>query len=151
MDRPKIPISVLVVIHTPDLEMLLIERAGRAGYWQSVTGSIDYPGEPLAQAALREVREETGLEAPPGRLVQWNVMRTFEIFPQWRHRFVEGTTHNDEHMFSLEVAQAAPVRLAAEEHSAWQWLPWREAMEKCFSWTNRDAIRMLAESRRKAG
>jgi dihydroneopterin triphosphate diphosphatase len=149
--KPKIPVSVLVVIHTPDLQILLIERAARPGYWQSVTGSIDRPDEPLEETARREVFEETGIEAAPERLVRWNLVRTFEIYPQWRHRFAPGTTHNDEHMFSLEVPSPVPVRLAPEEHIAWQWLPWREAVEKCFSWTNRDAIRMLAESRLKGG
>ncbi len=151
MSGPKIPVSVLVVIHTPALEILLIERAARAGYWQSVTGSIDHPDEPLEETARREVFEETGIEAAPERLVRWNVVRTFEIYPQWRHRFAAGTTHNDEHMFSLEVPSASPVRLAPEEHTAWMWLPWREAVERCFSWTNRDAIRLLAETRIKAG
>jgi dihydroneopterin triphosphate diphosphatase len=149
--KPKIPVSVLVVIHTPALEVLLIERAARPGYWQSVTGSIDRPDEPLEETARREVFEETGIEASPERFVRWNLVRTFEIYPQWRHRFAPGTTHNDEHMFSLEVPLPVPVRLAPEEHIAWQWLPWREAVEKCFSWTNRDAIRMLAECRLKSG
>ena len=147
----KIPISVLVVIHTPALEILLIERAARPGYWQSVTGSIDRIGEPLEEAARREVFEETGIDAPPEVFARWNLVRTFEIYPHWRHRFAPGITHNDEHMFSLEVPAAVPVRLAPEEHTAWQWLPWQQAMEKCFSWTNRDAIRMLAETRLKAG
>lgn len=147
----KIPISVLVVIHTPALEILLIERAARPGYWQSVTGSIDRIGEPLEEAARREVFEETGIDAPPEVFARWNLVRTFEIYPHWRHRFAPGITHNDEHMFSLEVSAAVSVRLAPEEHTAWQWLPWQQAMEKCFSWTNRDAIRMLAETRLKAG
>lgn len=151
MSGLKIPVSVLVVIHTPDMRVLLIERAARPGYWQSVTGSLDRLDEPLETAAVREVFEETGIGAPSERLVRWNVMRTFEIFPQWRHRFEPDTTHNDEHMFSLEVPAAIPVRLSPGEHSAWQWLPWREAVEKCFSWTNREAITMLAESQRKAG
>ena len=151
MTALKIPVSVLVVIHTPVLEILLIERAARPGYWQSVTGSIDRVDEPLEDAARREVFEETGVEAPREQFVRWNLMRTFEIYPQWRHRFAPGTTHNDEHMFSLETPAPIPVRLAPEEHSAWVWLPWREAVEKCFSWTNRDAIRLLAESRRKTG
>jgi dATP pyrophosphohydrolase len=142
---PKLPVSVLVVIHTPALEILLIERAARPGYWQSVTGSLDRPDEPLEDAAVREVFEETGIVAPRDLLVRWDVLRTFEIYPQWRHRFAPGTTHNDEHMFSLEVPAAVPVRLAPDEHTAWQWLPWREAVHKCFSWTNRDAIAMLAE------
>ncbi len=151
MKPPKIPVSVLVVIHTPALEVLLIERAARPGYWQSVTGSIDYDGEPFEEAARREVLEETGIEAPPGAIVSWDLVRTFEIYTQWRDRFAPGTTHNDEHMFSLEVAALVPVRLAPEEHTAWIWLPWDEAVEKCFSWTNRDAIRLLAESRLKIG
>lgn len=150
MSGLKIPVSVLVVIHTPALEILLIERAGRPGYWQSVTGSIDHPDEPLEETAPREVFEETGIEAPRDRFVRWNVLRRFEIFPQWRHRFAAGATHNDEHMFSLEVPAPVPVRLAPEEHTAWQWLPWRDALEQCFSWTNREAIRMLAENQRKS-
>jgi dihydroneopterin triphosphate diphosphatase len=147
---PKIPISVLVVIHTPALEILLIERANRPGYWQSVTGSIDRLDEPLEVAARREVLEETGIDAPPERFVRWNLVRTFEIYPHWRHRFARGTTHNDEHMFSLEVPAPVPVRLAPDEHTAWQWLPWREAVEKCFSWTNQEAITVVAETRLKA-
>jgi dATP pyrophosphohydrolase len=149
--NPKIPVSVLVVIHTPALEILLIERAARPGYWQSVTGSIDRLDEPLEDAARREVFEETGIDAAPERFVRWNLMRTFEIYPHWRHRFAPGTTHNDEHMFSLDVPAPVPVTLAPQEHTAWQWLPWREAMEKCFSWTNRDAIKLLAETRLNAG
>lgn len=151
MSPPKIPVSVLVVIHTPALEVLLIERAARPGYWQSVTGSIDRPDEPLEDAAVREVFEETGIVAAREVLRRWDVMRTFEIYPHWRHRFAPGTTHNDEHMFSLEVPAAVPVRLAPDEHTAWQWLPWKAAVDKCFSWTNREAIEMLAESKRKAG
>ena len=151
MTAPKIPISVLVVIHTPALEILLIERAARPGYWQSVTGSIDRLDEPLEEAARREVFEETGICAAPGRFVSWNLVRTFEIYPQWRDRFAPGTTRNDEHMFSLEIPAAVPVRLAPGEHVAWQWLAWQDAVEKCFSWTNRDAIRLLAETRLKAG
>jgi dATP pyrophosphohydrolase len=140
----KIPRSVLVVIHTPALDILLLERAARPGYWQSVTGSLDHLDEPPASAALREVDEETGIVADPAALERWPVVNTFEIYPQWRHRFAAGTTHNVEQLFSLQVASAGPVRLAPAEHTAWRWLPWREAAAACFSWTNRDAIRMLA-------
>lgn len=151
MKAPKIPVSVLVVVHTPSLDILLIERTARPGYWQSVTGSIDRIDEPLEDAARREVFEETGIYAEPELFVCWNLVRTFEIYPQWRDRFAPGTTHNDEHMFSLEVPEIVPVRLAADEHTAWQWLPWSDAMERCFSWTNRDAIGLLAQTRLKAG
>jgi len=140
---PKLPVSVLVVVHTAKREVLLLERAARAGFWQSVTGSLDRLDEPLAAAAAREVLEETGIDAAAGRLERWNVVYTFEIYPQWRHRFAPGVTQNVEHVFALELAARTPVRIAPEEHVAFTWLPWREAAAKCFSWSNRDAIVML--------
>jgi len=140
---PKLPVSVLVVIHTPALDVLLLERAQRPGFWQSVTGSLDRLDEPAAEAALREVREETGLVATPTRLRAWGIANVFEIFPHWRHRFEPGTTHNTEHVFSLAMQGRTPVTLAPGEHTSSVWLPWDEAAEKCFSWTNRDAIRLL--------
>jgi dATP pyrophosphohydrolase len=141
----KLPLSVLVVVHTADLQVLLLERAMRPGYWQSVTGSLDWPEEALEAAAAREVKEETGIDAASGRLSRCNVANTFEIYLQWRHRFAPGVTHNTEQVFSLELPGQPPVTLAADEHVAFAWLPWREAAEKCFSWSNRDAIRMLGE------
>jgi dATP pyrophosphohydrolase len=142
---PKLPLSVLVVVHTAQLEVLLLERALRPGYWQSVTGSLNDVQEALEQAATREVHEETGIDARMGRLERWNVMYTFEIYRQWRHRFAPGVIHNAEHVFALRLPARAPVRLAADEHVAYTWLPWREAAAKCFSWSNRDAIVMLGE------
>ncbi len=139
----KLPVSVLVVIHTPAWEVLLLERAARPGFWQSVTGSLDALDEPPRQAARREVNEETGIAVPAERLVDWRMINVFEIFAHWRGRFPPGTTHNAEHVFSLELPAASEVRLAPREHRAQRWLPWREAAEACFSWTNRDAIRML--------
>ena len=141
----KLPVSVLVVVHTAELEVLLLERAARPGYWQSVTGSLDRPDEPLAAAAARELKEETGIDSGGGRLERWNVVNTFEIYQQWRHRFAPGTLHNTEHVFSFSLERRAPVVLAPDEHRAFEWLPWRAAAERCFSWSNRDAIRMLAE------
>jgi dATP pyrophosphohydrolase len=141
----KIPVSVLVVVHTAALEVLLLERASHPGYWQSVTGSLDRLDEPLETAAAREVLEETGIAADSGRLERWPAASTFEIYAQWRHRFPAGVTHNVEHVFGLELPAPAPVRVAPAEHLAFAWLPWREAAERCFSWSNRDAIRMLAE------
>ena len=142
----KLPVSVLVVIHTGSLEVLLLERALRPGFWQSVTGSLDRPDEPLELAAAREVKEETGIDAASGTLSRWNVSNTFEIYLQWRHRFRPGVTHNTEHVFGLALPAPAPVTIAPAEHVAFAWLPWREAAEKCFSWSNRDAIRMLGEN-----
>jgi len=141
----KLPVSVLVVVHTADLEVLLLERAARPGYWQSVTGSLDRPDEPLEAAAAREVAEETGIEAARGGLARWNVVNTFEIYSQWRHRFAPGVTHNTEHVFALRLERRLPVAIAPAEHVAFAWLPWREAAAKCFSWSNRDAVLMLGE------
>lgn len=142
---PKLPVSVLVVIHTAALEVLLLERAARPkpGYWQSVTGSLDRLDEPLEAAAAREVMEETGIDVSSGRLVRWNVVNSFEIYPQWRHRFVPGTLYNTEHVFGLRLPRRPAVALRDDEHVACEWLPWAAAAERCFSWSNRDAIRML--------
>ena len=143
----KIPVSTLVVIHTPDLEVLLLERADHPGFWQSVTGS-QHQGEALRDTAIREVGEETGLDAARYPLEAWNLQNVFEIYPVWRHRFAPGVTHNTEHVFGLEVPGPVPVRVAPREHLAAQWLPWNEAAERVFSWSNRKAILMLPDRKR---
>jgi dATP pyrophosphohydrolase len=145
MTPPKLPVSVLVLVHTVEREVLLLERATRAGFWQSVTGSVDWLDEPLDAAAAREVREETGIDAAAGRLERWNVVYTFEIYPHWRHRFAPGVVQNVEHVFGVKLPTRHTVRIAPEEHVAFAWLPWREAAARCFSWSNRDAILMLGE------
>jgi dihydroneopterin triphosphate diphosphatase len=134
----KIPRSVLVVIHTSALEVLLIERADKPGYWQSVTGSLDAEDEPLAQAARREVAEETGIRG--GALLDWGLENVYEIYPVWRHRYAPGITRNTEHVFGLTVDRAVPVVLSPREHLAHQWLPWRAAADRCFSPSNAEAI-----------
>ena len=141
--KAKLPVSVLVVVHTAALDVLLLERASRPGYWQSVTGSLDRLDEPPADAARRELLEETGIAASAGRLDAWNVVNVFEIFAEWRHRFAAGTTHNTEHVFGFQLPARLPVVLDAQEHTAHAWLPWRAAADQCFSWSNQDAIRML--------
>ena len=140
----KRPVSVLVVIHTPQLDVLLLERASHPGYWQSVTGSQE-DNERLIDTACREVGEETGLIATPDDLRDWHTTNTFEIFPQWRYRYAPGVTHNVEHVFSLEIPAAQPVRISPEEHTDQCWLPWEEAAQRCFSWSNRDAITQLPQ------
>ena len=143
---PKLPVSVLVVVHTAGGEVLLLQRAARTEFWQSVTGSLDRADEPPADAALRELREETGIAAAPAQLRRLNLSYTFEIYPRWRHRFAPGTTHNTEHAFGVQLPQRVPVTLAPEEHVASRWLPWQVAAAACFSWSNRDAIRILGAS-----
>ena len=123
--------------------MLLLERADFPGYWQSVTGSRE-EDEPLAVTATRELAEETGIDADAhGGVADWHMTNVFEIYPQWRHRYPPGTTHNREHVFGLALAAPVPVALAPREHLAHAWLPWREAAERVFSWSNRAAILAL--------
>ncbi|HXZ48607.1 MAG TPA: dihydroneopterin triphosphate diphosphatase [Usitatibacter sp.] len=138
----KIPVSTLVVIYTPGGEVLLLERADRPGFWQSVTGSQD-PGETLAETAAREVAEETGIDASRYPLADWGLENVFEIYPVWRDRYAPGVTHNTEHVFGLRVPEPLAVRVEPREHLAARWLPWREAAGRVFSWSNRKAILTL--------
>jgi dihydroneopterin triphosphate diphosphatase len=140
----KIPISVLVVVYTADLQVLLLERADRPGFWQSVTGSQD-EGETLEQTAVRELREETGLEAARHRLSDWRKQNRYEIYRRWRHRYAPGITHNTEHVFGMLLPRPVSVVLAPKEHLRYEWLGWREAADKVFSWSNAEAIRELPE------
>ena len=140
----KIPVSVLVVVHTPALEVLLLERADRPGFWQSVTGSQN-EGEALRDTAVRELREETGLDAARYELTDWRKQYRFEIFPHWRSRYAPGVTHNLEHVYGLLVPQPLAIALAPGEHLRYEWVPWRDAAEKTPSWSNADAIRELPQ------
>jgi dihydroneopterin triphosphate diphosphatase len=137
----KIPVSVLVVVHQPDGQVLLIERADKPGFWQSVTGSLDRDDEPLETTARREVEEETGITG--GTLRDWQLSNVYEIYPVWRHRYAPGVTHNTEHVFGLTVPPGTPVRLSPREHTRHAWLPWREAADRCFSPSNAEAILQL--------
>ncbi len=145
---PKIPESVLVVIHTVDLDVLLLERADRPGYWQSVTGSKDAPDEPFELTARREVAEETGIvvgtvDVPRAHLRDWRMRNVYEIYPVWRHRYAPGVTHNTEHVFGLQVPRDIAITLAPREHLRSEWLPWREAADRCFSPSNAEAVLQL--------
>jgi dihydroneopterin triphosphate diphosphatase len=149
MARPyKIPESVLVVIHTPALDVLLIERADAPGHWQSVTGSKDHADEVFRTTAVREVLEETGIDCSEGtaladQLHDWHLENVYDIYPQWLHRYASGVSRNTEHLFGLQVPDGTPVKLHPREHTAWRWLPWHEAADQCFSPSNAEAILML--------
>ncbi|MEO6364270.1 MAG: dihydroneopterin triphosphate diphosphatase [Caldimonas sp.] len=146
--RFKIPESILVVIHTARLDVLLVERADHAGFWQSVTGSKDTMLESLRQTCVREVAEETGIvigsvEVPDAGLVDWQLENVYDIYPAWRHRYARGVTRNTEHVFALRVPDGTPVRLAPREHTAFVWLDWKAAADRCFSPSNAQAILQL--------
>ena len=163
MGEFKRPESVLVVVHTPRLECLLLERVTPRGFWQSVTGTLRW-GEELTAAAVREMREETGLvciapapaaagvSAPlaegvhrrqPPLLMRTNVSNRFPILPEWRHRYASGVTENLEHLLYLEVPETCEVTLNADEHVAYRWMDLEEAIRKVASWTNREALERL--------
>ena len=142
MTEFKIPVSVLVVIYTADLQVLLMERADAPGFWQSVTGSQE-AGETLLQTAIREVSEETGLDASHFDLHDWQTETRYEIYPRWRHRYAPGVTHNTEHVFGLCMAEPQPIALSAREHVGYAWLAWEAAAAQCFSPSNAAAIRLL--------
>ena len=159
----KIPESVLVVIHTAELDVLLMERADRPGFWQSVTGSRDSLSESLADTAVREVAEETGIvigasvESSIGsslacavaadRLRDWQIANVYEIYPVWRARYAPGVTRNTEHVFALQVPADIAITLAPREHLQYCWLPYREAADRCFSASNAEAILQLPQRR----
>ena len=140
----KIPVSVLVVVYTPQLDVLLLERADKPGFWQSVTGSQE-PGETLEQTAIRELEEETGLDANRYRLDNWHMSNRFEIFKHWSGRYAPGTTHNTEHVFGLRVPEKVPVRISPREHLAYEWVARQAAIDRVFSWTNAAVLRALPE------
>jgi len=143
MDRKlKIPVSALVLIHTADLQVLMMERADKVGYWQSVTGSIETNETPY-DAAIREVKEETGLNAVDYDFQDWQVSNIYEIYPHWRYRYPEGVTENVEHQFGLMLPEPLPITLAPNEHVHYEWVDWREAAQRVFSWTNVDALKRL--------
>jgi dATP pyrophosphohydrolase len=145
----KAPVSALVLIHTADLQVLIMERADKKDFWQSVTGSLelldDGTLETPYQAAIREVAEETGLIATDYKFSDWQQSQVYEIYPHWRHRYAPEVTHSTEHVFGLELPGPLPVQLAHDEHVRYEWVDWREAAQRVFSWTNVEAIRMLGE------
>lgn len=141
----KIPESVLVVVHSDDLQVLLLERADHPGFWQSVTGSRASLDEPLVETCGREVLEETGIVVVEHALCDWQHENRYEIYAHWRQRYAPGVTHNREHVFSLRVPAPCAVTLAPREHLRFEWLPWEDAAERCFSCSNAQAIRQLPQ------
>jgi len=137
----KIPESVLVVVHTSQARVLLLERADHPGFWQSVTGSREPGDSDLPATCLRELGEETGLGPADGELTDWRRTNRYRIYPHWRSRYAPGVTHNTEHVFGFELEREREIVLAPDEHTRYRWLDWRAAAERCFSTTNIAAIR----------
>lgn len=140
----KTPVSALILIHTVDLQVLVMKRADKPDFWQSVTGSLEASETPY-QAAIREVLEETGLDATQYDFQDWKVSNVYEIYLHWRYRYAPGVIENTEHLFGLCLPKPLTITLAPEEHLSYEWVDWREAAKRVFSWTNVDAIKRLGE------
>lgn len=143
----KRPESVLVVVYTRSGKVLLLRRADHPDFWQSITGSMEWGDEQPAETAARELREETGITAAPAAFTDWKLRHRYVIYPQWRYRYAPGVTENTEHFFSLELPDEQAVTLSPDEHSEYAWVPFAEAVERVFSWTNRDALLLLMKER----
>lgn len=138
----KQPVSVLVVIYDNNRQILLLERADKPDFWQSVTGSLE-PGETIEQTAKRELAEETGIYS--NDILNWQQSTIYEIYPHWRHRYAPGVTHNTEHIFSLCVTAETPILLSPREHLDYIWCSPEQAAEKVFSPSNLSAILQLPQ------
>ena len=136
------PLSVLVAVYSADGHALLLRRSSPFDFWQSVTGSLD-SGETHAHAARREVIEETGL-TDEGRLEYSGVSRQFAIDPRWRDRFAPGVVENVEFEWHYRVPRPLEIRVDGDEHSEYRWLPFKDAIELVWSWTNKAALRGIA-------
>jgi dATP pyrophosphohydrolase len=135
------PVSVLIVVHSDDAQVLLLRRAQPFDFWQSITGSLD-EGESHADAARRELFEETGLRHE-GVLEYTGMSRQFVIDPRWRKRFGPGIVENVEFEWRYRVPQPVDIRIDGTEHTEYRWLPLAEAIDVVWSWTNRVALRSL--------
>ena len=135
------PESVLIVIHTDGGEFLLLERRRPPGFWQSVTGSLEW-GELADRAARREVVEETGITQ--GVLVNLQWTQVYEILPAFGKVYAPGITRNLEHAFSLRLTQRLPVILSDSEHVQYRWVSGAEAADMVSSSTNRTVIESLS-------
>jgi dATP pyrophosphohydrolase len=141
----KVPQSVLVLIHTAQLDVLLIERCDGDALWQSVTGSLDDEHESFLDAARRELFEETGFNVSPDQLIDWHQHCDYAIFPRWLYRYAPGVTHNREFVFSVCLADCYSPTLSPREHRAFEWLPYQQAAQRCFSPSNQQAILQLPD------
>ena len=131
---------MLIVIYTAGGEFLLMERRRPPGFWQSVTGSLEW-GETADAAARREVVEETGITQGFLRNLQWT--QVYDILPAFGKTYAPGITTNLEHGFALKLMGRVPVTLSVTEHVQYRWVRAALALETVSSGTNRAVIQQL--------
>ncbi len=132
------PESVLVVIYTMGGEFLLLERRRPPGFWQSVTGSLEW-GELPDDCARREIVEETGITQGFLRNLQWT--QTYEILASFGKTYAPGVTRNLEHAYALKLTRRVDVTLS--EHVQYRWMSADEAVATVSSGSNRKVIEYL--------
>ncbi|MBN6711160.1 dihydroneopterin triphosphate diphosphatase [Haemophilus haemoglobinophilus] len=136
----KNPNSVLVVIYAQSTKrVLMLQRQDDTDFWQSVTGTIE-SGETPRQAAIREVKEEVGIDILAENLPLFDCHKQieFEIFSHFRYKYAPDVTHCIEHWFLLPLAEERAVDLT--EHFAYQWLSVQDAIKLTKSPNNSEAI-----------
>lgn len=126
---------VKIIVRRGDRYLLLHRR--EHDFWQPVTGRIE-PGEAALDSARRELSEETGQDLAPLPL---GLRQSFVIDSSY--------LESDSPVFADETAYLAEalspvVRLASEEHDAFEWLPLDEALARVRWSDDRDALEKAA-------
>jgi dihydroneopterin triphosphate diphosphatase len=137
-EKWKRPESVLVIVSAGN-QVLLLQKRDVPTFWQSVTGSLLWQEDKPFDAAWRELKEETGLTAHEGKLVDCQYQERFRIYTYWQYRYAPGTTHNLEHVFCFVLKKPLEIKLS-EEHLSYCWLEKEAAAKKVSSPSNRRAI-----------
>jgi len=146
----KIPVSSLIIVHTKDMEILLLHRQDKDGYWQSVTGSLEENESPI-EAARRELFEETGIKYQEFPIHNWKFSQKYEIYEHWRYRYPPSVSSNTEHVFSVELPKKITIKIAPKEHRDFKWVQINEAIKMVFSNTNAEALKKLNAKKQAKG
>tara|TARA_B100001094_G_scaffold41702_1_gene36384 strand:- start:78 stop:521 length:444 start_codon:yes stop_codon:yes gene_type:complete len=136
------PESVLVLIYTQKSEVLVLQRSQPFSFWQSVTGSLHY-NESKQSAASRELLEETGL-TDQGKLVDLMIKRVFDIDPRWQNRYQLFDKINTEYEFHYILEEKCEIKIDTREHHQYEWITINEAIDRVWSWTNKEALESLS-------